>query len=469
MPHSPTSQHPDGPVDRRQHPNIILINCDDLGYGDLGCYGSKVNQTPAVDRMAAEGMRFTDFYMASPVCTPSRGAMMTGCYPPRIGFGSFEGLWVLFPGQPLGLNPDEMTMAKRLKQSGYATKLVGKWHCGDQKAFLPTRHGFDEYYGLPYSNDMGRQRADDVYPPLPLMNGGEVLQEQPDQCSLTERYVEQSVRFIREHKDRPFFLYLAHMHVHLPIFTPERFMRESENGRYGAAVAAIDWSTRVLMDELDRLGLSDETLVVFTSDNGSRCNGEGGSNGALRGVKGTTWEGGQRVPCIMRWPGVIPAGTVCRELTSAMDFLPTFAAIAEASEEADRLIDGKNILPLMRSGGTEKSPHRHFFYYMGDVLEAVRDAKWKLHVRKGEQSMQELYDLEADPGETRNLVDEHPEVVQRLTAAIDECRRDLGDEASGVQGANTRPPGRVEHPETLTHYHPEHPYICAMYDLEDRG
>lgn len=456
-------------ADRRQNPNIILINCDDLGYGDLGCYGSKENQTPAVDRLAAEGMSFTDFYMASPVCTPSRGAMMTGCYPPRIGFGSFEGLWVLFPGQPLGLNPDEMTVAKALKQSGYATKLVGKWHCGDQKEFLPTRHGFDEYYGLPYSNDMGRQRVDDAYPPLPLMNGEEVLQEQPDQCSLTERYVEQSVRFIRENKDRPFFLYLAHMHVHLPIFTPERFLRESENGRYGAAVAAIDWSTRVLMDEIDRLGLSGDTLVVFTSDNGSRCNGEGGSNGNLRGVKGTTWEGGQRVPCVMRWPGVIPAGTVCREVASAMDFLPTFAAITDAELPEDRTIDGKNILPLLRSGGTEPSPNPYFFYYMGNVLEAVRDAKWKLHVRKGDQSILELYDLETDPGETRNLSSEHPEVVQRLSAALDACRDDLGDEACGIEGANTRPAGRVEHPETLTHYDPEHPYIYAMYDLMDRG
>lgn len=194
-----------------KQPSIILINCDDLGYGDLGCYGSTDNDTPVLDRLAEQGIRFTDFYMASPVCSPSRGAMMTGCYPPRIGFGSFDGEWVLFPGQAMGLNPEEITIAKLLQQAGYATKLVGKWHCGDQKEFLPTRHGFDSYYGLPYSNDMGRQFVDDVFPPLPLMRDEQVIQQQPDQAALTERYVEECVRFMRENAERPFFLYLAHM------------------------------------------------------------------------------------------------------------------------------------------------------------------------------------------------------------------------------------------------------------------
>ena len=230
--------------------------------------------------MAAEGTRFTDFYMASPVCSPSRGAMLTGCYPSRIGFGEFDGRWVLFPGMPIGLNTSETTVAGILKDSGYATKIVGKWHCGDQKEHLPTRHGFDSYYGIPYSNDMGIQKVDDKYPPLPLLRDETVIQAQPDQRGITERYVEESVRFIRESagSQTPFFLYLAHMHVHLPHYPPERFLRESMNGPYGGAVAAIDWATDVLLHELQALGLDDDTLIVFTSDNGSRMQGQGASN-----------------------------------------------------------------------------------------------------------------------------------------------------------------------------------------------
>ncbi|MDP7134262.1 MAG: sulfatase-like hydrolase/transferase, partial [Planctomycetota bacterium] len=294
-------------------PNIILINCDDLGYGDLGCYGSEVNKTPALDRMAEEGMRFTDFYQASAVCSPSRGAMLTGCYPRRIGFGSFEGRWVLFPGQAVGLNQEEKTVASLLKEQGYATMLVGKWHCGDQPEFLPTRHGFDHYYGIPYSNDMGRQAGREHYPPLPLMDDDAVIQEQPDQASITERYVERSVRFIRENRGQPFFLYFAHMYVHLPLYAPQRFLRQSENGSYGAAVECIDWAASVLFDEIKELGLDENTLIVFTSDNGSRGRDEGGSNSPLRAQKGTTWEGGQRVPCIVRWPGKVPAGKMSSE------------------------------------------------------------------------------------------------------------------------------------------------------------
>ena len=449
--------------------NIILMNCDDLGYGDLACYGSPCNSTPHLDRLAAEGMRFTDFYMASPVCSPSRGAMLTGCYPPRIGFGSFDGRGVLFPGDPIGLNPSEITIAALLRDAGYATKIVGKWHCGDQPEFLPTRHGFDSYYGLPYSNDMGRQKVDDKWPPLPLLRDEEVMQEQPDQSGLTERYVEESLRFSREQRQRPFFLYLAHMHVHLPIYAPARFLRESRNGAYGAAVACIDWAAGVIMAELRRLGLEDNTMVIFTSDNGSRCRGEGGSNGVLRGIKTTTWEGGQRVPCIIRWPGHIPAGSTCTGLATAMDFYPTLAAIAGCAVPTDRIIDGRDITPLMLSGGAAASPREAFFYYNRNDLEAVRDGRWKLHVRKSRQAIAELYDLRNDPGENRNVHADEPAVVARLTALLERCREDLGDEALGIAGQNVRPAGRVASPRTLTQYRPDHPYMIATYDLQERG
>ncbi|MBN1673910.1 MAG: sulfatase [Kiritimatiellae bacterium] len=450
-------------------PNIVLINCDDLGYGDPGCYGSTVNRTPVLDRMAAEGIRFTDFYMASPVCSPSRGAMMTGCYPPRIGFDSFDGAAVLFPGQGVGLHAGEQTIAGLLKEQGYATMIVGKWHCGDQPEFLPTRHGFDHYYGLPYSNDMGRQVGREKYPPLPLLRDEAIMQEQPDQAALTERYTEECVRFIRANKDRPFFLYLAHMYVHRPIYAPERFMKQSKNGRYGAGVECVDWSAGVILHELARWGLDANTLMLFTSDNGSRARDEGGSNAPLRGTKATTWEGGQRVPCIMRWPAAIPAGRVCRELVTAMDFLPTFVRLAGGKPPSDRIIDGKDIAALMLGADGAASPHDAFFYYWKHNLDAVRSGKWKLHLRKRDDALRELYDLDSDVGETTNVYADHPDVVEALLAKIDACRADLGDAATGVEGANRRPIGRVDNPRPLTHYDPAHPYIEALYDLKDGG
>lgn len=451
----------------RKQPNILLINCDDMGYGDLGCYGSTCNRTPVLDQLAADGMRLTDFYMASPVCSPSRGAMMTGCYPPRIGFGDFDGQWVLFPGQGLGLHPQERTIASLLKDAGYHTMLVGKWHCGDQPEFLPTRHGFDQYYGLPYSNDMGRQAGrEDLYPPLPLLLDEDVLEEQPDQRSLTERYVEQAVRFLRQNRESPFFLYMAHMHVHLPHYAPERFERESQNGEYGAAVECVDWATGVLLHELKRLGLEEDTLVVFTSDNGSRGD-RGGSNAPLRGRKGTTWEGGQRVPCIFRWPGKIAAGQEMHGIVSSLDFYKTFARLAQAELPRNRVIDGCDLVPMLLHG--EPSPRSIFFYYIRNNLEAVREGKWKLHVHKGDAPFSALYDLEQDCGEQRDVAAAHPEVVAQLQALLAACRRDMGDDLAGVKGENVRPAGRVEHPDTLTHYDPDHPYILAMYDKGDAG
>ncbi len=455
-----------------ERPNIVLINCDDLGYGDLGCYGSPWNNTPAVDRLAGEGMKFTDFYMASPVCSPSRGAMMTGCYPPRIGFDLFDGRIVLFPGQGIGLNPEEKTVATLLKERGYATMHIGKWHCGDQPEFLPTSHGFDHYFGLPYSNDMGRQsnlHGGDLWPPLPLLDDEDVTEQQPDQALLTQRYTERAVDFIRENSDGPFFLYFAHMHVHLPHYVPERFTRASKNGVYGGAVEYIDWSLSVIMDELEQLGLDDNTMIVFTSDNGSNTR-FGGSNQPLRGRKGQTWEGGQRVPCLVRWPGKVPAGGVCSEVATAMDFLPTFAGLAGANVPDDRIIDGRDIFPLMQGDPDAESPHEAFFYYRKECLDAVRAGRWKLHVHKIETGpIRELYDLQRDVRESVNVYDEHPEVVARLEKLLAACRADLGDKLTGTVGANRRPIGRVDNPKPLTEYDEKHPYVVAMYDLPDNG
>jgi arylsulfatase A-like enzyme len=461
----------------------LLINCDDLGYGDLGCYGSTLNATPVLDQLAADGMLFTDFYMASSVCSPSRGALLTGCYPPRIGFGEFEGLPVLFPGHRLGLHPDEITIAAVLSNAGYATKAVGKWHCGDQQAFLPTRHGFDSYYGIPYSNDMGRQvpppgqpPADpDVpsrlpvvpYPPLPLLLDNDVLEAQPDQVSLTARFVDESIRFIRVHRDQPWFLYLAHIYVHLPLYVPDRFLRDSRNGPYGGAVAAIDWAAGVLLAELARQGLADDTIVIFTSDNGSRGD-HGGSNLPLRGRKATTWEGGLRVPCIVRWPGHVAAGSVTTAMATAMDFYPTLAGIAGARLPNDRVIDGRDLRALIE-GETEQSPHEAFFYYWMNDLEAVRVGRWKLHLARFGEPVDLLYDLESDPAESVDRFNDRPDVVAGLMRHVERARADLGDARLGVVGSGARSIGVVDEPTTLTVYDPNHPYFISEYDLADRG
>jgi arylsulfatase A-like enzyme len=456
-------------------PNIILVNCDDLGYGDLGCYGSDVHKTPYLDQLAAEGMRFTSHYVGSPVCSASRAALLTGCYPQRVGMPG-----VLFPGQEIGLNPDEETIASRLKQQGYATQIVGKWHCGDQPEFLPTRFGFDHYYGIPYSNDMGWQRNPDGrpnnWPPLPLLRDEGVIQQQPDQASLTERYMEESVRFIRANSEQPFFLYLPHMYVHLPIYVPQRFLADNPNP-YAGAVACVDWVTGVIMQELSELGLDDNTLVIFTSDNGSRCD-YGDSNSPLRGYKGTTWEGGQRVDCIMRWPAKIPAGTVCDEMTTAMDFLPTFDTIAGNGVPPAKPIDGKDISPLMFGETGATTPHDGFAYYRDFKLNAVRKGDWKLHfhasLSDGNRWKVEpadlLYNLADDVIEQHNLYEQHPETVAELTALAGQYRRELGDTHTGIEkGEGCREPGRVSDPKTLTVYNENYPYYMAEYDLAERG
>ncbi|MTI59860.1 MAG: Cerebroside-sulfatase [Firmicutes bacterium] len=470
-------------------PNIVLINCDDLGYGDLGCYGSKKNDTPYIDKLAEEGLRFNDFYMASPVCTPSRGAMMTGCYPPRIGFGSFHDEIVLFPGDDLGLNSNEITMARLLKDAGYKTMHVGKWHCGDQEEFLPTNHGFDDYYGLPFSNDMARTEKNQIFPPLPLLHGKDVIEQQPDQRSLTERYTEKSIEFIKNNKDQPFFLYLAHMHVHLPLYAPEHFVKMSRNGDYGACVMAIDWSTGAIVEALKQYGVYENTIIIFTSDNGSR-NDFGESNGILRGGKRETWEGGLRVPFIVHWKGTIESAE-SDEIITSLDLYPSLAKIAGAKVPDDRIIDGIDLSDLML-GRTKKSDRDTFFYYLCNTLEAARVGDWKLHVAKPRISreledttrdsskipapkidddilVKELYNLREDPSESNNLYEPYPEIVDMIMEKIEECRADIGDKFTNTIGKNTREIGQVENAKPLTEYNENHPYIISMYDKTEVG
>ena len=444
-------------------PNVILINCDDLGYGDLGCYGSKANKTPYLDKLAENGIKFTSFYAASPVCSPSRAALMTGCYPARVGINR-----VLFPGEPYGLDPGEFTMPKLFKNAGYRTMMVGKWHCGDQKEFLPDKFGFDGYYGLPYSNDMGinLKTTDRVkYPPLPLISNGQVIEEQPDQRSLTERYVEKCIEFIRASKDDNFFLYFAQMHVHLPLYAAERFVGESDNGDFGACAASLDWACGALMYELEKQGISDNTMIILTSDNGSR-GADGASNLPLRGGKFSTWEGGLRIPFIMSWNEKIKPGENDK-IAAQIDLLPTFAAMLNQNL-GDRKIDGFDLSGMLFDD--EPSPRREFVYYQsGMKLEAVRKDNWKLHFYKNDAPVKLLYNLEEDIGENGSLYDLHPEIVNELTEIYDRYKNMLGDDITGVKGGETRECMVIENPVTLTVYDPNHPYIVAMYDKTEMG
>lgn len=464
-----------------ERPNIILINCDDMGYGDLSCYGSTVNRTPNIDRLAAEGVRCTSWYAPSPVCSPSRASLMTGCYPPRVGFGDLEGNCVLFPGHHLGLNPAEKTVAQVLKEDGYATMMVGKWHCGDQPEFLPRRFGFDQYYGLPYSNDMGRQspsRKDrktplgNDYNPLPLIADDEVIEEQPDQCSITERYTEKAISFIREHQDGPFFLYFAHMYVHLPHYAPQAYLDKSINGAFGACIEMVDWSTAMIRFELERLGLLENTLIIFTSDNGSRGD-HGACNAPLRGAKGSTWEGGQRVPCIWYHKGKIDAGQTCGEVMSHLDFLPTFMRLSGGAAQLPQPIDGQDVRDVLYAGKVREDAANTLAYYWMDDLEAIRVGNMKLHFAKRDtgasESVKLLYDLDADISEENNLYDAMPETVAALSKRADAFRAALGDKRSGIAGNARRPVGRVENAKPLTVYDERHPYIVAMYDTEEFG
>ncbi len=440
-------------------PNIVLILADDQGYNDVGCYGSPLIKTPRLDRMAAEGIRFTDFYAAAPVCTPCRAGLLTGCYPQRVGMMLFHGTagarmgkidHVLFPGMEEGLNPAEVIIPEVLKSKGYASKCIGKWHLGDAPEFLPVHQGFDSYFGIPYSNDMK---------PLVYLRDDKPAGEPVVMEQITQRYTAEAVKFIQENKDRPFFLYLAHNMPHFPIAASEKFKGKSAGGLYGDVIEELDASTGVILDTLKDQKLDDQTLVIYTSDNGPwHIKGEdGGSATPLRAGKGTTYEGGMREPCIMRYPGVIPAGSVCHEVASVIDFLPTFAHLAEAPLSADRVIDGKDMSALMRGEAPGTPLHEAFYYFADAHLNAVRSGKWKL---KLETTLQEetkygkidnpetkismkLYNLEVDPGEQKSVLENHPDVVERLSKLAREAQEDMGDERAGIVGKRARPVGRL--------------------------
>jgi arylsulfatase A len=452
-------------------PNFIVINIDDLGYADIGPYGSKLNRTPHLDRMAKEGRKLTSFY-AAPVCSPSRASLMTGSYPKR----ALPIPHVLFPGNDVGLHPDEVTVAELLQQAGYVTGIVGKWHLGDQPDFLPTRHGFDYYYGLPYSNDMGPvedgvksdlgkplpQNKGKGQPPLPLMRNETVLQRvlPDDQQAIVELYTDEAVKFIRQHKDRSFFLYLPHSAVHFPIYPGKQWAGKSPHGHYSDWVEEVDWSVGRVLDAVRELKLAEKTLVIFTSDNGGTGRG---SNEPLRGGKGSTWEGGMRVCTVAWWPGTIPAGSAHDGICGMFDILPTFVKLAGGQLPADpdsgfgagRKLDGADITALLTGGSDTKSPHDTFYYYRGLRLEAVRHGDWKLRLAgtpagRGKKAKTpdepQLFNLAKDLGENTDVAAAHPDVVKRLQAVADRMKDDLG--LDGI-GPGCRALGKVANAEPL--------------------
>lgn len=441
-------------------PNFVIIYADDLGYGDLGCQGGS-NPTPNLDRMAAEGRRLTDFYVAQAVCSASRTALLTGCYPNRVGIRGALG-----PNSAVGIHANERTLAEALKPYGYATAIFGKWHLGDSPKFLPVRHGFDRYFGLPYSNDMWPKHpsASAKYPELPLIDGDKVAKIDPDQTQLTTWSAERAVEFIRAHaKTSPFFLYVPHSMPHVPLHVSERFRGKTGKGIYADVIAEIDWSVGEILKELKTQGVDERTLVIFASDNGPWLSygDHAGSAGPLREGKGTTFEGGVRVPFLARWPGMIPAGTICKEPAMTIDLLPTLVKLAGGTVPSDRKIDGLDISPLLLGASDAKSPHDALYFYWDSGLEAVRSGSWKLHFPHEYRSLKgkggsggkpapyanpriglALYDLANDIGESRDAAGDHPDVVRRLTEYAERARADLGDSLTGRQGSGNRPPGR---------------------------
>jgi arylsulfatase A len=449
---------------RQDRPNIVFVLMDDMGYGDIAPFNpSTPNRTPHLDRMAREGMKLTSFY-AAPVCTPSRAQILTGCYAKRVSLPA-----VLFPAAPVGLSTEEHSVAALLKRQGYATMAIGKWHVGDQPEFLPTRHGFDHYFGLPYSNDMGGEweGAEDAppakrRPPLPLVRDEKVIETvpPPEQDRLTERYTDEALRFIREHRDGPFFLYLPHTAVHVPIHPGERFRGKSANGSYGDWVEEADASTGRILDELRAQKLDARTLVIFSSDNGPWLTQgkNGGTAGPLRGGKAGTYEGGVREPTIAWWPGRIAPGSVCDAVTGNIDLLPTFVTLAGGSLPSDRKIDGADLTPLL-FGQQKESPRPAHFYFNGNRLEAVRSGPWKLAIAPQSEGTGKkapvdakqpftprLYNLDSDIGETSDVAAQHPEIIHRLQEFVAQMDSDLG---ISKPGPGVRPPGKVAAPKPM--------------------
>jgi arylsulfatase len=447
-------------------PNIVLIFCDDLAYADIGSFGAKGDYTPNLDRLAKEGRKFTRFYVSSAVCSASRAALLTGCYHSRV---SIHG--ALGPKSKGGLNLDETTLAEVLQAKGYATGMVGKWHLGDLPEFLPVRQGFDEWLGLPYSNDMWPHHPEakpGVYPLLPLFEDDRIIDPEvspEDQALLPRRYAKRAVDFIRRSKDRPFFLYFAPNMPHVPLFAGEAFRGKSGHGLYADVIGEIDWSVGEILRALDEAKASENTLVIFTSDNGPWLSyGEhAGNAGPLREGKGTSWEGGIRVPCLMRWPGKIPADTETDEPLMTIDLLPTIAAFVEA-ELPKREIDGHDLRAVLTGEG--KSPARRYALYHGEnELQGVMEGPWKLMLPHGYRTLgdqpkatngqparykniaietPELYDLTRDIGEAKNVIADHPAEAKRLLAFAEEMRALLGDRLTHRTGTANRPSGRIK-------------------------
>jgi len=441
-------------------PNIVIIFADDMGYADAGCFGAEKIKTPNLDRMAEEGIRFTNFYVAQAVCSASRAALLTGCYSNRVSI-----LGALGPGAKHGIHENEMTIAELVKQKDYATAIYGKWHLGHREKFLPTNHGFDEYFGLPYSNDMWPYHPErpDGYPPLPLIEGTDTVKFMEEQTQLTTWYTEHAVEFIKRNKDKSFFLYVAHNMPHVPLFVSDKYEGTSEQGLYGDVITEIDWSVGQILSTLKKYKIDKNTLVIFTSDNGPWLSygDHAGSALPLREGKGTAWDGGVREPCVMRWPEMIPAGTVCNEPVMTIDILPTVAKIT-GTTLPDHKIDGECILPLMTGEPNATSPHEALFFYYGRKFHAVRSGKWKLHLphpyrtlsgRKGgtggipvkyDQTKTDtvLFNLENDISESTDVKAQHPDIVKRLLGYADQIREELGDE--NLQGKKVRLPGFIE-------------------------
>ena len=435
-------------------PNFVIIFTDDQGYNDLSCYGATHVNTPNIDRMAEEGIRLTSFYVAGPLSSPSRSALMTGSYPKRIGLAEGSRFIVLLSNDKWGLNPEEITIAELLKTKGYATGIFGKWHLGDAPEFLPTKQGFDEFFGLPYSHDIHPYHPRQKFfhfPSLPLYEGDTVIELDPDADYLTQRITKKAVDFIVRHRDEPFFLYIPHPMPHMPLHVSPPYMKEvsdsiieilkkenrdidyqTRKALFPQVIKELDWSVGEVLRTLEENGLNERTFIFFATDNGPFV----GSAFPLRGKKGSTYEGGMRVPGIMRWPGHIPPGQVSDELVTAMDILPTFAYLSGASVPDDRIIDGSNIWPILAGEEGAVSPYEKFFYHRRDKLVAVRSGKWKLH-RDGATGL-ELYNLKEDISESRNVAEDHPDVVERLMEYMEAFDREMSDPSM------TRPVGTTE-------------------------